>query len=310
MSNPAAIEALKQKACKENVLIFDMNNEYGEYDVSTMHVKDVPIFNVHPVKDIRRIVPFKRDDKGKTVKLKIGEMLKLLEEVVDTYKNGMLLIEDPSKFMAKGISEDIIGSICTNRHSSVDIIMHYQSISRPLPIIHENTNIYRFHHQADDVYRSEKKLLESTEAFKICQIIVDRSYHAFPDPKNPCKRKFVYYIKDLNIITGDFTKQEFIAAIDDYLDLNDKLVRKFEKKRDKESGELVYKDYKSAYQAYSSQLIRQYYGPDILAKTPPIEREAVFIIASGLKGVGKTRESMRHIFEEYCQVQKPPIFFR
>lgn len=302
---PAHIQAAAQ--CRENVIIFDMNNEYGEYDIRTIHTKDIALLVQHPVKQIRRIVPFRKNEKGKTVKLKINEMLKLLEITVEEFKNGALVIEDPSKFMAKTISEDIIGSICTNRHSSVDIIMHYQSISRPLPIIHENCNIYRFHHQADDVYRSEGKLQEATEAFKICQIIVDTSYFSSRNPKDPCKRKFVYYIKDYNIIAGGFTEVEFNEALDKYIEINPKKIKLYENKRDHNTGEKVYPDYKSAYKACKQELYNMYYGNDIMS-AETIEREAIFMVASGLKGVGKTRESMRHIFDDYCQIPRPAIF--
>ena len=294
----------------ENVIVFDMNNEYGEYNILTINVKDIELLNIHPIKQIRRIIPFRKDPKtGKTVKLKMSEMLALLEEVVDKFKNGMLIIEDPSRFMGKNMTQDIIGSICTNRHSSVDIVMHYQSISRPLPVIHENCNIYRFHHQADDVYRSKNKLEETTEAFKICQILVDNVYFSNNNPKHPCKRKFVFYYKDLNLVVGNFDEAEFRRALDSYMELNARQMKRWENKRDKETGQKVYKDYAQAYKAWQAELFKTYYGNEIVGREIT-EREAVFIVASGLKGVGKTRETMRHTFDDYCKIPRPPIFHK
>ncbi len=292
---------------RENVLIFDMNNEYGEYGIKSMPVEYIPVLNEKPIKEIRRIIPFRFDkEKNKVVRLKTSEMITLLERVIELFKNGKLIIEDPSKFLGKNMTDDLVGMICTNRHSSVDIVMHYQSINRPLPVIHENTNIYRFHHQGDDVYRAEGKLQDTTEAFKICQILVDNRYKLSRDPKHPCKRFFVFYYKDNNCILGDFGPIEFNNALYDYIDIQKGQLKEFVNKRDRNTGALVYPEYKDAVEAFRKQLFDAYYGNDI--EIPDSDREALFMIASGMKGVGKTAESMRETIEEYCGLPLPPIF--
>ncbi len=304
IQKPAAvIQAPPVYQSAERVLIFDMNNEYGEYGIKTMQVEHIPAFNVHPLKEIRRIVPFRLNPKnGKVEKLKPSEMIGLLEQVVEIYKNGKLIIEDPSKFMGRNMTDDIIGAICTNRHSSVDVIMHYQSINRPLPVIHENTNIYRFHHQGTDVYKAEDKLEEATEPLKICQILVDSVYQLSRDRKNPCKRVYVYYYKDINAIIGDFSKKQFEKSLDKYIAINNRILKQWLNKRDTETGDLIY-TYKTAHEAFKKELFDTYYGNDIVVEDS--EREAIFMVVTGLKGVGKTSETMRDTFQDYCLLPLP-----
>jgi hypothetical protein len=271
------------------VLIFDVNNEYGEYGIKTIGMEHIPVFMQHPKCEIRRIAPFMYTPKGQ-VKMTTNDMLDTLEKIVNMYQGGALVVEDPSKFFSKSVSEDLIGSICTNRHNSCDMILHYQSVGRILPVLHENINIYRFHHQGDDVNRSANKLQDQTQIFKITQLLVDEQYY-----RQNNKRFFAYIDKDSGKVMGDFSKQQFDKALDDYIKFNTNELKPWTAERDN-AGKKVY-TYPMAVAKLKDHMSERYWGNDT---APDDTREAKMMVAIGFKGVGKTYETMRMLKEEYC----------
>ena len=275
------------------VLIFDVNNEYGEFGIKTIPHELVPVFMQHPKIEMRRVIPFKPNGKGGLIKQSTAEMLTSLETIVNTYMGGALVVEDPSKFFSKSVSEDLIGAICTNRHASVDMILHYQSVGRILPVLHENINIYRFHRQGDDVLRSKNKLEDLTEMFKIAQIMVDAQFYGRGVPKNI--RYFVYLDKDAGKIKGMYTREQVNAALEEYLRRYATELKYWENERN-DNGSKRY-TYLEAKQAYKNHLIDLYFNDN---SPPADDREPKMMVAIGFKGVGKTWETVRMLREEYC----------
>ena len=233
------------------VLILDVNNEYGEFGIETLYPEDIPIFNVHPIVEARRIVPFAFEN-GKARKMNNSEIVKLLEYTLDKFKGGCLLIEDPNKYQATKMNDDVIGALCTNRHYDCDIVLHYQSASRPLPAIWVNANVVRFHHQQDDIFRSEMKLVEKTEMFKITQILVDTKYYA------DNKRFYVWINIDENKLIGDFTEEEFKDACQEYISLNPSAYKPFTNRIDN-SGRKQYTPEQAIMQC-KEHLLKKYWG--------------------------------------------------
>ncbi len=277
------------------VLIFDINNEYGEYGIKTIDFVNIPLFMRKPEAEIRRIAPFKPGPKGQE-KMNTSDMLVMLENIVNIYQGGCLVVEDPSKFFSKSVSEDLIGAICTNRHNSCDMILHYQSVGRILPVLHENINMYRFHHQADDVYRSESKLADQTELFKLGQIMVDTQFYGRGVPKN--QRFFVYLDKDNNKIRGNYTGKMVDEAFDQYIRTQPKELKYYVNELD-DFGKKKY-TYLEAKTAYKKHLYDMYINN---ADEQGDDREAKMMVAIGFKGVGKTYETMRMLREDYCPVK-------
>jgi hypothetical protein len=105
-------------------LILDVNDEY--YDIKALRIQDVTLFSVHPMVEIRRIRPFLDDGR----KMTLDDVAQTLFIILETYRNGLLLIEDVNKYISDTMPNDLVGAICTNRHIGVDIILHYQSIGR------------------------------------------------------------------------------------------------------------------------------------------------------------------------------------
>lgn len=278
------------------VLIFDINNEYGEYGIKTIGFESIPFFMVHPKAEIRRIAPFKAGPKGPE-KMTTNDMLDMLEKIVNMYQGGCLVVEDPSKFFSKSVSEDLIGAICTNRHNSCDMILHYQSVGRILPVLHENINIYRFHHQSDDVYRSKNKLEDATEMFKLGQIMVNTQFFGRGVQKN--KRFFVHLDKDNGKIIADLSPALIDMALEEYIRRHSTEMKYWENERD-DNGNKKY-TYLQAKQAYKKHLIDLYIAA---AQNDEEDREAKMMVAIGFKGVGKTYETMRMLREDYCPTPK------
>ena len=127
------------------VLILDVNDEYSNY--KAIRLQDVTLFSVHPMIEARRIRPFLDDGK----KMTLDDIAQSLFLILDTFRNGLLLIEDVNKYISDTMPNDLVGAICTNRHIGVDIILHYQSIGRITSKVWQNVNLIRLHKFTDTV---------------------------------------------------------------------------------------------------------------------------------------------------------------
>ena len=101
-------------------LILDVNDEFEQYRaISLNHIE---LFSVHPRIEARRVRPF--TDEGKRMTLK--DIADALWSILEVYRGGLLLIEDINKYISDNLPNDLIGAICTNRHTNTDIVMHFQ----------------------------------------------------------------------------------------------------------------------------------------------------------------------------------------
>ena len=67
-------------------------------------------------------------------------MLEKLFKILNDYRGGLLLIEDINRYISDYLPNDLVGAICTNRHTDTDIILHFQSVGRVSPKIWQNLN--------------------------------------------------------------------------------------------------------------------------------------------------------------------------
>jgi hypothetical protein len=154
------------------VLIFDVNDEYTS--VRAIYMKDVIRFSARPVAEIRRIRPF--FDTGE--KMTLDDMATVLQWIVQNFFKGLLLIEDINKYVGDNMPGDLIGAVCTNRHTETDIILHYQSNGRITPKVWQNINVLRMHKNTDSVERHEKKFPDKYEMMLIAERIVNNRYNS------------------------------------------------------------------------------------------------------------------------------------
>lgn len=155
------------------VLIFDVNDEYSvkqDYpDIRAISLKDIRLFSAQPRAEIRRVAPFFDDGRRMT----LDDMAEVLMYIVQNFSNGLLLIEDINKYVSDSMPSDLIGAICTNRHTGVDIMVHYQSIGRLTPKIWQNINVMRMHKNTDSVDRHKNKFEDKYEYMKLAEKIID-----------------------------------------------------------------------------------------------------------------------------------------
>ena len=191
------------------VLILDVNDEYE--DVRAIKMSDIIKFSVHPKIESRRIRPFM--DNGDT--MTTYQLQETLFKILKDFRGGLLLIEDPSKFLSDSLPNDLMGAIATNRHRDMDIIMHFQSIGRITPKIWQNLTHIRYHKNTDGVEKNKNKFEDKYELMKLVENYVDQEYD------NGNKRIYVYVdVEDEKIKNVDTVKFEKI--VHDYIIANQK----------------------------------------------------------------------------------------
>lgn len=243
------------------VLILDVNNEYANTkanhnnpnfpEIKAMRLEDVPRFTVHPKIEARRVSVLKPEGG----KMSLAEIQNALGYILANYQNGLLIIEDINKYISDSLPNDLMGSIATQRHVSVDIITHFQSIGKAAnPKLWANCNWLRFHRCEDTVERHKNKFAGNIEHLKIMEKMIDTEF------KKGNKRFYLYLDKDYGTIKGNFNKKEFKAAIEDYLEDNYTIVDRELRKKHLYSGEKKHKNHKQAVTALVNNYINDYYG--------------------------------------------------
>lgn len=187
------------------VLILDVNDEYS--DVRAIRISDITLFSIHPQVEVRRIRPFLDDGK----KMTLDDIASTLLVILDTFRNGLLLIEDVNKYISDTMPNDLVGAICTNRHIGVDIVLHYQSIGRITSKVWQNVNLIRLHKFTDTVKRHKLKFEDKFEYLSIAETIINQRYEAGD------KRFFLYVDIDEEFIYGAFTDDEFEQAVNTFI---------------------------------------------------------------------------------------------
>ena len=246
-------------------LIFDINNEYGGYELfcsdKKVRMVRVPIldsskikqFNMQRVVEVRRIVPSKEKKPDGTLIADDDQATEeLLLKVVKDFRGGLLFIDDLNTVFGDSLPKKFAGLLSNNAHRNADILLQVQSIGRILPKMWQNTNYVRFHHQLDSVDDSQDKLTTHYEIFKIAQLLVDERYY------NGEKRFFVWVDRDDFKIKGAYTAQQLEAAIDEYISVKSSVLKPFLDKKDG-NGSKVY-TYPQAVQMKRKQLFDKFYG--------------------------------------------------
>lgn len=168
------------------VLILDVNDEFSQ--IKAISITDVPKFSVNNFVEARRIRPFRNDGK----KMALDEITHTLSIILETFRGGLLLVEDINKYISDSMPNDLIGAICTNRHANMDIILHYQSIGRITPKVWQNLNWIRFHQNTESVAKhAPKKFPDKEGVLSMAEYIVnnkvkegDKRYYCYVDIDN------------------------------------------------------------------------------------------------------------------------------
>jgi hypothetical protein len=189
-------------------LIIDVNDEY--YNIKAIRIQDVALFSAHPLIEVRRIRPFMDDG----TKMSLDDIAQTLFGVLQTFKNGLLLVEDINKYISDTMPNDLVGAICTNRHIGVDIILHYQSIGRITSKVWQNVNVLRLHKFTDAVKRHKHKYEDKYEYLSVAEIIINKRY------EEGDKWFFLYADIDNEKLYGGFKDEEFDNAVNIFIQNN------------------------------------------------------------------------------------------
>lgn len=242
------------------VLIFDVNNEYGnvKLDHKNLHFPNIGLIKLSQVPAFAKVEkPFARRVsifKENGQRMNLSEMADTLGYILQYYRNGMLLIEDISKYITDSMPGDLIGSICTQRHVSVDVVIHVQTVGKLFnPKLWGNCNEVRLHKADDTVERHKQKVSGNIEHLLIMEKLIELKY------KSGDVRFCCYLDKDYGKIKGRFTRSEFKQAVELYLSSNyTRVLKPLLDKRDIYTGQLLYKNQTDAVNAYLEYLINEY----------------------------------------------------
>lgn len=249
-------------------LIFDPTDEFRSYvfrpgepphSIKAIYLKDVPRFTASNVAEIVRIRPFLDDSR----KMSTDDMQVALIQILATYKNGILLIEDINKYVADNASNGLIGSMATLRQANVDLIAQYQMIGKAgHPKLLGMTNYIRMHKTEDEVIRHADKFQSKTKILAVAESIVNKRYKYGVDNKiNTEEGKFFSVTVDLDDskIRGIFTEEEAELAISEYISDNSRdTVRRLMGRMDR-NGKKIWKDYASSYAYLEREMMEDFF---------------------------------------------------
>lgn len=250
------------------VLILDFQNEFGgyiyregekPYTIKAIYLRDIPRFTVQQNAEIVRIRPIWDDGR----KMDPDDMKKALAQVLDVYCNGILLLEDINFYITDTVNNSLIGRLSTIRQSGIDLIIHYQLIEKAgNPKLLGNLNYIRLHKTQGQVERHEDKYMDKTEIMTIGQTIVNNR-HKYGIENNVQDNTGQYFSLIIDFdefkIKGIFTKEEAIAAINDYISQNTKNTVGREYNRIDRTGKKIHKTYTSAYDLCEKKLLKEYF---------------------------------------------------
>lgn len=251
------------KRNRKKVLILDVNNEFAnvkkDQNPNFPHVKALNInhlshwVNNDPAIEARRISVLRPVSEGGG-KMSTGELVDVLSQILDEFKNGLLLIEDINKIVSDSIGNELMGAIVTQRHSAVDIVTHFQSVGKMLhPKLWANANWIRFHKCDDTVKKHKNKLTGTEDYLYIAEAIVKNEYEAGN------KRFCLYIDKDDTRLRGEYTLQMFDKGVERFLEENYNIVKAEADKRDIRTGEKIYKNQSEAVQKIMTEYRDQYF---------------------------------------------------
>lgn len=254
---------------KRKALIFDVNNEFAKfrnknfkdelqnYDtIKSLRIADIAAFSNQVTPEVRRIRPFWDDGK----KMTIDDMSVVLGVILDNFKNGLLLVEDINKYTSVNMKKDLLGALATSRHIGIDLIAHYQLISRAAnPTLVGMSNYFRVHRTSDNPYstRIKENLEEKFELVAIAYEMVKNKY--LQGKKNGQK---IYYDlttdNDSFKIKGVYTKTEALKGIENFISQDPNTISRRMNMLDR-TGKPLYKDYKQAFAEYEQELFETYF---------------------------------------------------
>lgn len=210
------IPGTKKKGRK--VLIFDVNDD----DYTNFITVDPNYIKRLKEVRIRRIRPLTRTGKLMTLTQKRD----MVEKIVSEFTGGLVVLEDIDKFMVGAKGQEIVGVLCANRHSDLDIMISHQSIAKITTTEWQNMTWLRLHKQVDDISRYRNRI-PNYPLVRIATFIVEEQYNlaneAFEkglisEKEFQIRKSFFVYVDMRRLKVKGCSKQAFIRATKRYID--------------------------------------------------------------------------------------------
>jgi hypothetical protein len=196
------------------VLILDTNNEYSDipsikYDVENPNDSERgKYFRLFTKPQLMRVKPLTMSGE----KMNFDQLQTAMLDILNNFRRGGVLLDDINTFIKDFNSLKVISTLVNSRHRGIDLILHFQSLSKIATTMWENAKIVRSHYQVDNVDRYSDRI-PNYELIKIATMIVNKVY--FSKAEN-AKYFFVYIDnRGQKIICG--SRQLFVAACSDYV---------------------------------------------------------------------------------------------
>ena len=201
------------------VLIYDTQAEYTDeklrskfkvkWQAKVLALKDLRAWTYNGKAEVRRILAL--DDKNRIVK-NVDTKMAILLEILNTFAGGLLVLDDISTYMINPNTVEVISALVSNRHSNLDIILHYQSFRVIRPAIWANLTILRMHNVNERVATVSAKV-NNPELLGVAQCLVNYKFKR--------DRRFKLYINyQEDQIYGAFSKNDYRVACLIYLKEN------------------------------------------------------------------------------------------
>tara|TARA_R110000868_G_scaffold150976_2_gene374545 strand:+ start:13340 stop:14191 length:852 start_codon:yes stop_codon:yes gene_type:complete len=141
--------------------------------------------------------------------------------VFKLFTNGMYVINDIDNFAAYSRDQDLIGTLMSNRHKSVDLTLIHQSLEMASPNFWRNSTTVRIHKQTsnDTVLRDRCKEADYYELLKISSTVIDNQFRAGN------KRFYLTVNLRERKIFGCSHEQNFLSACKEYLALHPVIIK-------------------------------------------------------------------------------------
>ena len=136
----------------------------------------------------------------------------ILYKILQTFRNGLLVLDDISTYMVNPSSTDVISAIVSNRHKNLEICLHYQNFRTVRPVIWANVGVLRLHNVNERVELVSNKV-SNPECLMIAQALVDYKFKTN-------KRFYLYVNYQEDKIYGAFSLRDFWTACYVYIKEN------------------------------------------------------------------------------------------
>jgi len=201
------------------VLIYDTQAEYSDaklrskfkvnWTAKTLGIRDLRDWTYNGKTEVRRILAL---DENNVIVKDVDKKVEILHKILDTFANGLLVLDDISTYMINPNSVKVVSALVSNRHSNLDVIIHYQSFRVIRPVIWANAGLLRLH------MINERAETVSAKVSNPDVLILAQALIAYKFKTN--KRFYLYVNYQEDLIYGAFSKKDYWVACLIYLKEN------------------------------------------------------------------------------------------